>query len=266
MYINTGNTGHDENLIQLAGRLFGIDKRTQEQGKIIWGPRPTLEKLYDGFKSMTYFVAKLKDDVTLLERKREVLRAVYNSVSGHVVSDTHQVTNKSMQNRCRKRIAAEVEQTEKAIKRAKHDKGVGVSGRYFDDKFDPMTLNAHVPIAEPVATPVGQTIAEPVASPDVPVMEDLSSTEEMDELWEENKASIVRAMRAIVVRNDGKVSLSTMAYHLPGEDDAPAYNVSVTKFLRRIVATKDVMFRAGLFFQDEKFWAVSQQLRLGPCC
>ncbi len=251
MFMDTGSTGHDENMIQLAGRLFGIDRRTQEQGKIIWGPRSTLSQLYDGFKSMTFFVAKLKDDVSLLERKREVLREVYESVSG-AVRDTHQVTNKSMQKRSRRGNDRRAVEVERELKRVARERRVVVRRTPFVDGFRDVPLRAHV---VPVAAAPAPAPAPALAPAPADVARDASRAEDMDELWEGNKAPIVGALRAVVDRHGDEVPISTVARDLPGEDGTPGFDFSPTTFLRRICDTTDVLARATLVFRDDKFSA-----------
>lgn len=245
MYVDTGSSGHDEYLIQLAGRIFGIDKRTQEEGKIIWGPRLTLKKLYEAVIAVPFFVSKLKDGVGFPELIRKTVREIYNT--NGVMIDTLQVTTKSTVKRTRPGNERSIVHENKEFKRVKGATNTRIERVEFDNKFQNVPIRQHmVPVAQsiPVASPVSS--ATPVSR----------SASTMEETWINHEDGISTAMKSVVSRNGGSATSSIMANNLGAEESFPdGTGFDMAAFVRTICTRQDVLLKTGLGWSSGLFSA-----------
>ena len=99
MYYELSGFSHDEFIIQIVGRLTGIDSRTQQEGKTLWGYENMLKKVEQALDDIPVFMKQI--------RKNEVFKTEYDlkreSVHmGDTIVDNDGTIGISHENRTRK--------------------------------------------------------------------------------------------------------------------------------------------------------------------
>lgn len=253
MYFDTGPRGHDEYIIQLVGRHFGIDDRTQEQGKIIWASRDRLDRFYRAVIAAPFYAELLKKGAPFPELFERAERRVYEAtgVSG-VFVDRDQVLTKPSSGITRGGIEKGTAAAARKFKRACLSTRTRVERVETESMFEHVPIVRHVPVA-PVASsdPTPDPVA-PVASPD-PTPE---------QAWDKQKDVISRGMKSVVESNGGSASRSVMANNIEGEfhfDNSNGFTMEV--FVDTICVTQDALDMSGLEFRDGVFSVKNKSTR-----
>ncbi|CAN0037456.1 unnamed protein product [Ectocarpus sp. 6 AP-2014] len=208
MYFNTGTKGNDEYIIQLVGRLFGIDKRTQEQGKIIWASRSHLNRFYGAVIAAPFYAELVKKGVPFTELFKQATRRIYEAtgVVGGVYVDVDRVLTKPSSGISRGGLDKDSVRESKKFKKACRDTRTHVERVGTESIFRMISISRHAPVARvvPVATPV---------DPVVPMSSDSLTPEET---WESRKDVISRGMRTVVESSNVPVTTRIMADRMRG--------------------------------------------------
>lgn len=169
MYFNTGTTGNDEYIIQLVGRHFGIDDRTQEQGKIIWASRAHLNRFYEAVIAAPFYADLVKKGVPFPELFEKATRSIYEAtgVVRGVYVDRDQVLTKPSSGISRGGLDKDSVRESKKFKKACLETRTHVERVETQSIFRKVPIVRHVPVARAVpaaASDVSSSPADPVVT------------------------------------------------------------------------------------------------------
>ena len=251
MYYELSGFSHDEFIIQIVGRLTGIDSRTQQEGKTLWGYENMLKKVEQALDDIPVFMKQI--------RKNEVFKTEYDlkreSVQrGDTIVDNDGTIGISHENRTRK--FGEVDgaiRSQCNLKRKCLRIGVEIQHQVIPNVYAPIPHRiVHVPAPVAPVAPVAPIASVAPVAPVAPV--ELNESDSMVEMWENHKNAIVNSMINVVETFERRASVRIMSENISNEEEFPdGTDFNMTRFVNKICVLPEALRMSGLKFEDGFF-------------
>ena len=117
---------HDESMIQAAGRLNGVNHRSQEEGTFIWGKKEVIKYLYKCFHKVDVYLNHISAGTDLEKETKDVSDAVSRTCNGGVVQDVNGINSMSHAKRTRPGLLGSIGENERATKRQMREREISI--------------------------------------------------------------------------------------------------------------------------------------------
>lgn len=262
---------HDENIIQLLGRLTGNDTRTQLEKKYLWGSESLMSILENALNVLPTFVGLINEGKTWAQVADE-MKTGLESMRNESMNDPHRVNATSLGHRTRKlrEVDVAIGKRQKLTTRATRF-GVGFNCPELEGRLPRVEVADIAPVAPvpapaapipapvaPVAVPVATAV--PTASlggsaPPIGRRFDAPQEDSMMEVWNNHKDEIAQSMKKAVVVSLGSADVRRMSERIQDEDSFPdGTNFSnMTLFVNTICVLEEALQKSGLKFENGVF-------------